>query len=284
MSAKQLTAFCAVVISATSCAVWMPAAMGSTDAPPAASSPRSQVHARAAQASRPATTQPRPRDVEVPILMYHVLAEPPADAPYPELYVSPSAFREQVRWLDEHGYTAVTLRAVWGHWHGRQVLPEKPVVISVDDGFRDTATVALPELRAHGWPGVLNLALHHLDVDWGLSARRVRTLLDAGWEVDSHTLTHPDLTGVTDEQLEREVAGSKRVLERRFHVPVEFFCYPSGRFDARVVAAVRRAGYLGATGTLEGLARPNELFALRRVRVSRGDDVATLAAQLAQPR
>jgi peptidoglycan/xylan/chitin deacetylase (PgdA/CDA1 family) len=213
--------------------------------------------------------------------MYHELGTPPADAPYPELYVRETDFRGQLQWLRRHGYHAVTLRAVWEHWHGGRRLPRRPVVISFDDGFRSTATVALPALRAKRWPAVLNLALHHLDARWGLWSRDVRSMLASGWELASHTLTHPDLTGVGDAQLDREVAGSRRVLTRRFDAPVDFFCYPSGRFDSRVAARVEQAGYLGATTTLDGLAHPDEAYALRRVRVSRSDGVGGLASSLA---
>jgi peptidoglycan/xylan/chitin deacetylase (PgdA/CDA1 family) len=221
------------------------------------------------------------RSTGVPILMYHELGAPPAGAPYPELYVREADFRAQIRWLRGHGYRAVTLRAVWEHWHGGRRLPRRPVVISFDDGFRSTASVALPALGAQRWPAVLNLALHHLDVRWGLWSRDVRAMLASGWELASHTLTHPDLTGVGDAQLDREIAGSRRVLARRFNVPVDFFCYPAGRYDARVAARVEQAGYLGATTTLEGLAHPDEAYALRRVRVSRSDGVAGLASSLA---
>ena len=69
-------------------------------------------------------------------------------------------------------------------------------------------------------------------------------------------------------------------LRRMFHVPVEFFCYPAGRLDDRVVAAVRAAGYRGATTTELGLARPTDMFRLARVRVDRSDGVEGLAAKL----
>ena len=114
----------------------------------------------------------------------------------------------------------------------------------------------------------------------GLSARQVRRLIAAGWEIDAHSVTHPNLTTLGDRQLEREVAGSRRELRRLFGVPVDFFCYPAGRYDARVIAAVRRAGFLGATTTLEGLAGPGKPYELRRVRVSRSDGVAGFAAEL----
>jgi peptidoglycan/xylan/chitin deacetylase (PgdA/CDA1 family) len=212
--------------------------------------------------------------------MYHALSDPPASAPFPELYVRPSDFIAQMRWLAHRGYRAVTLRAVWEHWHHGLPLPSRPVVISIDDGFRSTALVALPELRRRGWPGVLNLALHHLDVRGGLSSRQVGELIAAGWEIDAHTLTHPDLTSISDRQLAREVAGSRKEIQRRFGVPVDFFCYPAGRYDARVISAVRRAGFLGTTTTLEGLAERSSPFTLRRVRVSRSDGLRGMVSSL----
>jgi peptidoglycan/xylan/chitin deacetylase (PgdA/CDA1 family) len=212
--------------------------------------------------------------------MYHELRDPPAGAAFPELYVRPSAFRAQMAWLDRHGYEAVTLQAVWDHWHRGRALPPHAIVVSIDDGFRSTATVGLPVLRTHGWPGVLNLAWHHFGVRWGLREGQIRNLVTAGWEIDAHSLTHADLTAVSDEQLRAEVVGSRRVMLERLHVRVDFFCYPAGRFDARVIEAVRRAGYLGATTTLDGLASPDEPFALRRVRVSRTDSLEEFAARL----
>lgn len=216
----------------------------------------------------------------VPILMYHVIARAPAGAPYPQLYVSEDDFAAQMRWLERHGYRAVTQREVWNHWHRGAAMPRKPIVISFDDGYRSIAEAALPHLRSRSWPGVLNLAVKNLRVAGGLSEFDVRTLLSSGWELSSHTLTHPDLTGLDDAALTRELTTSRRVLRQRFDVPVDFLCYPAGRYDSRVVRAVRRAGYLGATTTVEGLARPDEPYELRRIRVSGGDGVAGLARRL----
>jgi peptidoglycan/xylan/chitin deacetylase (PgdA/CDA1 family) len=217
----------------------------------------------------------------VPILMYHVIADPPAGAPYPQLYVSESEFAGQMRWLARHGYHAVTQRAVWDHWHRGRPLPARPIVISFDDGYREIADSALPIMQAHGWPGVLNLTVKNLRVSGGLSQWRVRKLIDAGWELASHTQTHPDLPSLSGAALTAEVAGSRAILRSRFGVPVDFFCYPAGRYDARVIRAVRRAGYLGATTTLEGLASPGRPYELRRIRVSRSHGVEGLARALA---
>jgi peptidoglycan/xylan/chitin deacetylase (PgdA/CDA1 family) len=218
----------------------------------------------------------------VPILMYHVIADPPAGAPYPQLFVSETEFAAQMRWLAHHGYHAVTQRAVWDHWHRGRPLPARPFVISFDDGYREVADSAQPIMQAHGWPGVLNLTVKNLRVSGGLSQWRVRKLIDAGWELASHTLTHPDLPSLSGTALTAEVSGSRKVLRSRFGVPVDFFCYPAGRYDSRVIDAVRRAGYLGATTTLEGLARPNEAYELERIRVSRGQGAHGLAQALAR--
>jgi peptidoglycan/xylan/chitin deacetylase (PgdA/CDA1 family) len=221
-----------------------------------------------------------PHDAPVPILMYHVIAPPLAGAPYPDLYVKPADFAGQVRWLAAHGYHAVTLRRVYDFWTGKEALPRKPVVLTFDDGYRSDFTVALPTLRARRWPGVLNLEVRNLQPVWGTRPGEVRALIAAGWEIDAHTMTHPDLTTVDPAQLRYQVAGSRAAIRRMFHQPVDFFCYPSGRYDDAVLAAVRVAGFLGATTTNEGLARPGSLYTLDRVRVNGSDGVSGLAAKL----
>jgi peptidoglycan/xylan/chitin deacetylase (PgdA/CDA1 family) len=216
----------------------------------------------------------------VPILMYHVIREPYRDAPYPALYVPRAEFAAQMRWLDRHHYEAVTLQHVYDAWHGRAVLPARPVVLSFDDGANSHYTNALPVLRELGWPGVLNLDLSNLEPSWGIRPWMVRELIAAGWEVDAHSLTHPDLTSLSGSALRREVAGSRAEIRRRFGVAAEFFCFPSGRYDARVVEAVRAAGFLGATTTEPGLGRAAEPFTLSRVRVDGGDGAGGLARKL----
>jgi peptidoglycan/xylan/chitin deacetylase (PgdA/CDA1 family) len=235
----------------------------------------------AALAAAPQPVHVRPDLRPVPILMYHVLAPPPSSAPYPGLYVAPAEFRAEVDWLAAHGFTGVTLDHVWQARHGEARLPRKPVVLSFDDGYRSDTTVALPVLRAHRWPGVLNLEVANLKPVWGARPGEVRRLIAAGWEIDAHTLTHPDLTTLGATELWRQVEGSRAAIRLEFHVPVSFFCYPSGRYDQAVEDAVRRAGFLGATTTSEGLwSAHGDPFALERIRVNGGEGAAGLAASL----
>jgi peptidoglycan/xylan/chitin deacetylase (PgdA/CDA1 family) len=216
----------------------------------------------------------------VPILMYHVIANPPANAPYPELYVPRASFAAQVGWLARHGYHAVTLQQVFDSWRGVRTLPAKPIVLTFDDGYLSQLRSAMPLLRRRHWAGVLNLELRNLDVVWGIRPPGIRKLIGAGWEIDAHTIHHQDLTTLGAAQLREEVAGSRAELRRRFHVPANFFCYPAGRYDDTVIAAVQAAGYLGATTTNYGLARPSELYTLARVRINGTDSISTFARKL----
>lgn len=235
----------------------------------------------AAAVALPHQVHVRPDLRPVPILMYHVIAAPPAGAPFPGLYVAPRELRAEADWLASNGYDAVTLERVWLARHGRATLPRKPVVLSFDDGYRSDASVALRVLGAHRWPGVLNLEVANLKPVWGTRPGEVRALIRAGWEIDAHTLTHPDLTTLDPARLRREVAGSRAAIRREFDVPVLFFCYPSGRYDAAVEQAVRRAGFVGATTERYGLDTATaDQFALDRIRVNGGEGAAGLAASL----
>jgi peptidoglycan/xylan/chitin deacetylase (PgdA/CDA1 family) len=213
----------------------------------------------------------------VPILEYHVLGAAPAGAPYPELYVTRPDFHRQMDWLDQHGYQAVTLEQVERAWYHGGTLPAKPVVLSFDDGYRPQFTYALPELRKHGWAGVLNLKAEGSD----LYESNVRAMIGAGWELAAHTIHHLDLTELDSEQLHEEVTGSRAMLRREYGVPVADFCYPAGRFDPTVVAAVEAAGYTGATTEIPGYAERQKPYELGRFEILSSSGVSGMAADLA---
>jgi peptidoglycan/xylan/chitin deacetylase (PgdA/CDA1 family) len=219
----------------------------------------------------------------VPVLMYHVIVAPPSSAQLPELYVDPKTFNQQMEMLKQRGYAGVSLNQVYDAWFKGGKLPEKPVVISFDDGYRSQYVYARPELRKLGWPGVLSAISGRIGQPGAeLSNAMVQTMINDGWELDSHTIHHVDVSQASGSQLTDEVAGSRKMLQQRFHQPVNFFCYPSGRYDAQAIQAVRDAGYLGATTTNEGLASKNEMYTLKRIRVDGSDGVSGLEQKLRQ--
>jgi peptidoglycan/xylan/chitin deacetylase (PgdA/CDA1 family) len=138
-------------------------------------------------------------------------------------------------------------------------------------------------LRKLGWPGVLSLIAGRIDQpDAELTPAMVEQMIKDGWELDSHTINHVDVSQANGAQLTSEVAGSRKMLQHRFHQPVNFFCYPSGRYDDQAIRAVRDAGYLGATTTNEGLASKSEMYTLKRIRVDGSDGVSGLEQKLQQ--
>ena len=270
----------------TSAAVLMAGCGGATTSHHQPASPRPAPAPAALDPSIAPATKLRsvptgPRDAPVPILMYHVIAAPPSGTPYPELWVAPDRFERTMRALAHAGYHATTLGAVWRAWHGHGTMPRHPLVVSFDDGYRSQSIVARRALHRLGWPGVLNLEVDNVRLKGGLKRAEVAAMLRDGWEIDAHTLTHPDLTTVDPARLEHEVAGSRAWLRHAFGVPVAFFAYPAGRYDARAQAAVRAAGYDGATTTDAGIASLHDnRYALPRLRVTpqmTPADVVTLA-------
>jgi len=231
----------------------------------------------------PATGKLVQSQAPVPVLMYHVIANPPSSAQLPELYVDPKTFDQQVEALKKQGYAGVSLNQVYAAWFKGGKLPEKPVVVSFDDGYRSQYVYARPELRKLGWPGVLSAIAGRIgQPDAELSNQMVQTMINDGWELDSHTINHVDVSQASGSELQREVGGSRQMLQHRFHQPINFFCYPSGAYDDQAIQAVRAAGYLGATTTNEGLASKSEMYTLKRIRVDGSDGVGGLERKLKQ--
>jgi peptidoglycan/xylan/chitin deacetylase (PgdA/CDA1 family) len=209
----------------------------------------------------------------VPILVYHDLGIPPASDPIPRLYQSDTAFLAEMRWLHQHGFQAVTLDEVMSAWYHGGRLPRRPIVITFDNGYVPQATLAPAVLSKYGWPGVLNEITEHHLANW-----RLKRLIAIGWEIDSHSLTHPDLTTLTASQLRYQLVASRRFLQRTLHVPVNSFCYPSSRYNAPVIAAVKAAGYANALTENPGLATRANPYLLNRFEIEHG--VPQLAADL----
>jgi peptidoglycan/xylan/chitin deacetylase (PgdA/CDA1 family) len=185
-------------------------------------------------------------------------------------------FHQEMDWLADHGYQAVTLEEVESAWYDGGTLPSKPVVLSFDDGYRPQFTYALPELKHHGWPGVLNLKAEGSD----LYDSNIEAMIDAGWELAAHTINHQDLTTLEPAQLREEVAGSRAILRREYGVPVADFCYPAGRFNEAVIDAVRSAGYTAATTEIPGYADSENPYELARFEILGSTGVSGLAEDL----
>jgi peptidoglycan/xylan/chitin deacetylase (PgdA/CDA1 family) len=219
--------------------------------------------------------------------MYHVIAPPPPGAPFPGLYVHADLFAAQMQALKAAGWHPVTLDQLHAYWtHGARLPAGKPIVLTFDNGYRSQYVNALPVLRRLGWVADENLQLSGLPPSQGgLTDAQVKGMVNAGWELDTQGISHADLIALDAAQLHDEVATSRQTIRRRYGVPVNWFCYPSGHYDSTVIDAVRAAGYLGSTTVVPGWAGPSsDPYRLPRLRVLGGTSPSALLDQIATAR
>ncbi len=244
----------------------------------------SAQHSTATVSASRSTSQPG-TTAAVPILVYHVInAQPPQSGADPSLYVPAEEFASQMDALKANGWHAVTLNQLEAYWtRGVPLGPGKPIVLSFDRGYASQYTNAVPALKRLGWVGVENLQLTGLPpADGGLTDPQIRGLIAAGWELDTQGVSHADLITLDATQLNDEVATARQTLRSRYAVPVNWFSYPSGHYDPTVIAAVRAAGFVGATSVIPGWASPQQdRFLLPRLPVVGGTTPSSLLSQIA---
>lgn len=240
------------------------------------------------QATQPpptATPVPIPDEVKVPILMYHYVSElpPGADVYRQDLTVSPAAFEAQLRYLDEAGYRPITLTDVYLALTEGYPLPEKPVVLTFDDGYRDAYEVVFPKLLDYGFPAtffVLATPAHYGSEEY-VTWEQVREMSEAGMSIQAHGRDHVDLRGRSYEFLVHQILGITEAIEHHTGRVPRFFCYPSGYRDADVIAVLKSANYLGSVTTEWGRTYTDEnLFEMPRLRIQGGDSLAVFIAKL----
>jgi peptidoglycan/xylan/chitin deacetylase (PgdA/CDA1 family) len=187
------------------------------------------------------------------VLCYHIVEAPAA----PRMHIDRETFRQQLRYLEMTGYNVVPLRHVYEYVTGqRPSLPKNAIVITIDDGWRSTYTEAFPELQKRKFPFTIFIYPNIIgQTSNALTWEQIRVMAKAGVDVQSHALTHPFLTRrrhqvMSDEAygawLQRELAESRRILEKESGKKVQFIAYPYGDYDSHVAEAAGKAGYAAA--------------------------------------
>jgi len=216
----------------------------------------------------------------IPILAYHEIG--PLGEGDSALFIEPDKFRRQIQYLEEQGYSSITLRQLHAHYTEGRELPPRAVVLTFDDGYRGIYEHAWPILREFGFVGVL-FVTEYLDKAGYMTDSQVAALVAHGFELGNHSRTHTDLRTKTSAGLRAEVLDFKQELETRFDVSVVSFSYPMGYFDQQVVDAVKEGGHLIGVTTIQGHARAEQgLLTLHRVPIFRFDTMDSFARKLAR--
>ena len=204
--------------------------------------------------------------------MYHYISEPPEDADKyrVDLSVAPEDFRRQMAYLAENGYNTITFEDLSRAIADQQDLPNKPVIITIDDGYRDNYENAFPILREYGLTATIFLVTDPIDqgnpnyMSWAM----VEEMAAAGIRFGPHSKNHPDLRGKSRATLIWQILGSQETVAAHVGYSPLYFAYPSGRFDENTIAILKELNFWGAVTTLGGKWHGfNDRFEWTRVRV-----------------
>lgn len=222
----------------------------------------------------------------VPILTYHRFGLNRS-----AMTVAPNAFEAQMEYLAHNGYRVITLKQLESFLAGKEPLPRKTVVITIDDGYRATYQVAYPILKKYGFPATVYLYSDFVGATDAMTWPQMQEMVRSGLiEIQPHSKTHPNLTvrlpGETDakylERVRREVEAPIAAIQDRLALPSFSYAYPYGDVNETVVDLLTRQGiHLGVTVTSGGNGFFSYPFMLRRTMIFGNDDMETFKSKLA---
>ncbi len=194
--------------------------------------------------------------VRVPIMMYHYVSTPPEDADEyrTDLSVTPANFRRQLQYLKDNGFTTIDLYDLSLAVTARRALPEKPVILTFDDGYLDNYQYAFPLLKEFGFSGTFFIVTEFVDhqnpayMSWEM----IREMAEAGMRIENHSKTHADMTTQSRDGLIWQIRGAQETLAAHLGYTPRFFCYPGGRFDEDTIAMLQELDIWGAVTTSGG--------------------------------
>lgn len=178
---------------------------------------------------------------KIPVLMYHSINYEKNNI----LRVPKEKFAAQMKWLYDNGYSTLSLDEVYDAVANDKEVPEKSVVLTFDDGYKDNYENAFPVLKKYNFKATVFMITDEIgDSKNGyLTAEQIKEMDSYGIRVESHTLDHPDLDSLSYEKQYKELAESKATLEKLLGRTVNFIAYPSGRYDSNTIKAAKKAGY-----------------------------------------
>jgi peptidoglycan/xylan/chitin deacetylase (PgdA/CDA1 family) len=265
---KHLLAICAVVLAMTG-GLWLTGCASAPVGKPAAA-PTGPAAGKAA--AEPAAAKP---PVGVPVLMYHQIGEEKGN----DAVISASRFAEHMEYLHKHGYRTLTLDELADYLDGRAELPPKPVVLTFDDGYRDTYEIAMPLLKKYGFKSTLFIPAGEAEQRY--SWAELREMKAAGMEIGSHSFSHRDLGAMTPQRQAEEIGRSKEALDRNLGQDSRYFCYPNGSYNAETLRLLRANGFRLAVTIEPGwVKRGDNPLLLKRVWMGNEVDVKNFEARV----
>jgi peptidoglycan/xylan/chitin deacetylase (PgdA/CDA1 family) len=187
------------------------------------------------------------KKAKVPIVTYHDIL------PKKEVFfdVTPEELEADFALIKSKGVTPISLDRLIIHLRTGSPLPEKPILLTFDDGYGSHYEYVYPLLKKYKYPAVFSVYVKNMGINTSRSHLTWEQLkimaVDSLVTIAAHSQTHPpDLTKLSDEELISEVVKSKDILEKNLGESIRYFTYPTGKNDGRVRKLVSEAGYIAA--------------------------------------
>lgn len=213
----------------------------------------------------------------VPVLMYHEVNSTGSG----DLYLTPEDFQSEIDWLVENGWHGITLAQLYAHWYENEPLPEKPVVLTFDDGYRTMYTEVMPRLKEAGFAGTFFVIPAARWSDWSMDESMFVEMVNNGMELGSHTYSHVELDTLSRSDAADELTSSREVIGQLTGQEVVSICYPAGCYNDTVLEEAEKAGYSIGVTTEPGVSEQSQgIYSLCRLRIGYGCGGQTLSAML----
>jgi peptidoglycan/xylan/chitin deacetylase (PgdA/CDA1 family) len=219
--------------------------------------------------------------MKIPVLYYHKIDYPKKNAVYKGLYVTPGQFKAQMVLLKSLGYSTINPKDILSFVKGHKLSVRKPILITFDDGYENNYLNAYPVLKAAGFSSLIFASAGFVGKKNVISDERekapedflnkneIKSMFNGGFFIGSHGINHYYLDRLEEGVLIGELIASKAYLENITGAPADFFSYPFGSYNANVMRAVKKAGYLGAFTTARGkVGVGDNSYELKRIPVN----------------
>lgn len=211
-------------------------------------------------------------NLKIPILMYHHVDFFDNSTKHNQILtyigVSSEKLAKELDLIQNLGYTTITFQDIENN-----NVPTKPIILTFDDSYEDFYTKAYPELQKRNMTAITYVITNDLNTPGYLTTTQIKEMRNNRIDIGSHTLSHADLSSLSEQDLQKEISDSKAYLEKLLDQEILSFCYPYGAYNTNVRNAVEKAGYKYSTTVKPGDAKFNNLLELNRYKVYSDTDL-----------
>lgn len=211
-----------------------------------------------------------PSTFDIPILLYHYVeyVKDPGDTIRKSLSIEPLIFEQQVKSLKDANYVFLTPKNLADISENKIAIPDKPVILTFDDGYKDFYTDVFPILKKYNVKAVAYIISGFLDTPNYMTSEELKEIAKSNLvEVACHTVDHPNLKTLSDTDAAAEIRGCYEDLYNKFGIKPVSFAYPYGEYREGLFPLVKEAGFTNAVTTVNGMqVNKDLLFSIPRVR------------------